>query len=66
VPAETVVELVSALRQNLAGAGVELQTIETALAQGNEEALRAAVARLRGQLEELSTKAALALEANRG
>lgn len=63
-PARTIRALVDALRQNLAGAGADLSTIEYLLREDRYEELLPALARLRGHLEAIDSKTTLAFEAD--
>jgi hypothetical protein len=61
-PARTLRQLSSAIRQNLAGAGADLYTINYLLDEGRTDGLREAALRLRGHLERAEAKLKLAIE----
>lgn len=71
-PAKTVVELVDALRQNLAGAGADVGSIELLLGRitdglpaddPDRQRLIEALQRLKGHIGKLTSKATLAIDA---
>src|SRR4051812_41825090 len=61
IPARTIRQLVSALRQNLAGAAIDVRTLVLALDEGKEQEAREAIERLSNHLLRADEKLTLSI-----